>query len=202
MAKLFNYIKVAYGMYFKRRLIFFYYINNRIFENVELDSGVNFSIIKNVDEYLDSCNKFKIPPSRHYLNRFANNATFYFTHNNSDYLSYGWAITNCDSFCLEYIHLSMKIGNSAFILFDFNTNENYRKLGHYTKLLSRIIQENSDYALLGYTAPSNPGGIKGIVNSGFTTLGTYRRSEHSKFFAALNENGVQISKSRKKYLTK
>lgn len=185
-------------MYFKRKLTFFYHFKDMPCGDTTLDSGVYLSIIKNVDDYLESCHKFGLSVSRHYQNRFASKATFYFLHSNKECLSYGWTIIDCDAFCIECMHLSINIGNDVIIFFDCRTNESHRKKGHYTKLLSLFIKESPNKTLVGYTAPSNIGSFKGITKADFSVLGTYKRLQQSKLFMDLHNKGINITKSGKR----
>lgn len=185
-------------MYFKRKLTFFYHLNNMPCGDATLDSGVFLSSIKNFDDYLKSCHKFGFSVSRHYQNRFANKATFYFLHSNKECLSYGWTITDCEAFCIEYMHLSINIGNNVTIFFDCRTNESHRRKDYCTKLLSFFIKESPNKTLVGYTAPSNIGSQKGIAKAGFSVLGTYKRYQQSKLFVDLHNEGINITKSGKR----
>jgi len=177
MRKFFEKMRVFAYIRLKREMNFYYYNN---FDNPENFSEFNkddFEVVDNASDYLRFVDKYKIPPVSDYIKRFNHNARFAFSHNDECYLSQGWIMGKSNSFKIDYFKCKIPIYDNLVVLFGFYTNENERRKGHHKKLLTffKFLSPNSFYLI--YTAPTNIGAHKAIINVGYNFLGVYRRYE-------------------------
>lgn len=178
--------------YFRRRLIFYTAKTSALHSQSNSDSA-HFLIVTSFEDFLAAQPIIKIPLEKDLIKeRFNNKHVLYLLHNDSTYLCYGWGVSGNAIFLLDFFNITLEINEGTSILFDFRTNEMYRKQGYYTQLLKRIISSQDNYSFIIYTAPINEGSKRGILSSGFTELSTHSKFSIKKLPKKLKKQSIFI----------
>ncbi len=178
--------------HFRKKLIFYTASSN--LSTSPLSSNISvFKAINNFDDFLSITKKIDINLSKELVaERFKNNNNFYLLHDNSEYLSYGWGVSGKASFLVDFFNVIFEFEEGVEILFDFRTNENFRRKGFYKQLLKEIITSKNGFVFIIYTAPVNVGSQRGILSSGFTQVSTYSKFNIKKLKRKLKKQNVYL----------
>jgi len=127
-----------------------------------------------IDEYVDLLNRYQMQQSPLAHERFANyNACFVAFCNQHHVISSGWYAGHCQDFPITEINKKIDIPGGVYMLFDFMTNDMFRRQGYYTKLLNHIcLQLDGNRFMIGALA-SNIRSRKGIERNGFVPIGSF-----------------------------
>lgn len=166
--------------YLRKPLVYYYFKFDKNIVNSPRNENTIFSIIGTREQFQKELSKYKLECNEAFKNRFDNGAKFVFLADDKNVFCTEWLISNCPNFQVDYNKAKLFIGESAIVLFNFQTYSEHRKKGYYQTFLVRVLEGIRGYDFFAYTSPTNIGSHKGITSAGFVELGTFVKINNRK----------------------
>lgn len=147
---------------------------NELINSIESTNCIN--IINTKEELIKFCDTYGVPVQPYQLDRLKNNSVLYALCSENAILCRGW-ISRQDYF-YEYDSNSMLFTKDYIILYDFETDINYRSKGFYSQLLLAMINKNLNVNLpyLIFALKKNIPSNRAICKVGFTKINNVNKA--------------------------
>lgn len=164
-----NLLKKIHGkvLYWRRGVSIFTCKSTSNFEPFKLVGSFEYCEFTEIDALV----KFPLETAvlKDYQQRFSKNEIYCTLILNNQIVSYGWINPN-PTHLLGELDLEIKHSGKLDVLYNFETNENYRGKSLYPYLLQQIVKRNSKTKMI-YALAKNTASVRGIKKAGFQFLG-------------------------------
>lgn len=179
----------AYKSSKTQKLSFYSVSDEQVKDEIERNTVYHYCKIDNIEAYNCFCHNNKKKVDEEHIKRLQRGSSYYLLMQENTVVTHGW-LAYKEIFWIGETDSLIDMKNSdVAILYDFETNENYRGQGLYGRLLHYMVNEFKEAKkFLIYAKIENESSKRGIIKAGFYEEGEFSQKNFS-YRKFLEKNG-------------